>query len=393
MKTCITLVLLLLLKQLSFAQSGSETFTASGMYVVPEGVTTITIEVIGAGGHGGGNGSGGGGGGGYAAGTFEVTPLSTLSVTIGEAGGGANSGTTSVENLISASGGANGFSIPNPNLGGGGAGGTGSGGNIANNSGGNGGGGYWTYFGGGGGGAAGAAGNGMTGGNTIVWNGSNCLTPGGDGGSGGGAPGGNGGKGAGFTDAFCTISNPAANGEDFGGGGGGGNGNGGGPGLGGGGYCKISYCILNTSVSVLDATITVDNTFANYQWIDCSNGNAIIPGATGQSYTATQNGSYAAVVSDEFCTDTTECVDIVSTGNPAVSLAGGVMIYPTQFTSQIHIVNAAGDEWFELSSMAGQLIWNGRQVASQDFSELTTGWYLLKVKNQFHRQTFRLYKQ
>lgn len=224
----------------SFSQSGSQTFTTSGVFTVPAGVTVIDIQLVGAGGSGGPNGGGGGGGGGYASGNYTVVPLSDLTVTVGIAGGGASGGTSGVSDLISATGGENGFQVPNPNLGGGGAGGTGNNGTIANRTGGSGGGGYWTYFGGGGGGAAGSESDGFAGGNTITWTG-NCQTPGGDGGLSGGVPGGNGGKGAGFTDLNCNVTDPAGNGENYGGGGGGGNGNGGVPGTGIGGGVIISW--------------------------------------------------------------------------------------------------------------------------------------------------------
>lgn len=225
----------------AFAQVSPQTYTVPGLYTftVPASVTSVTIEVVGGGGSGGGNGGGGGGGGGYAKGSYNVIPGATLAVQVG-AGGSSSAGTSSVSGLISATGGANGVSVSNPNIGGGGAGGTGTGGNIANYTGGNGGGGYWTYFGGGGAGAAGSVSNGTNGGNTIAWTGV-CQTPGGSAGTGGGAPGGNGGKGAGFTDSGCNISNPSAGGANFGGGGGGGNGNGGGAGTGAGGYCQISW--------------------------------------------------------------------------------------------------------------------------------------------------------
>lgn len=240
----------------TFSQRDSLTFTTSGTFIVPAGVTSVSLEVVGAGGNGGGNGGGGGGGGGYAIGTYSVTPLATLNITVGTGGGGSAAGTTGVDALISATGGENGFWVANPNLGGGGAGGLGSGGTIANRTGGTGGGGYWTYFGGGGAGAAGSVSDGSNGGNTIPWTGQ-CLTPGGAGGPGGGAPGGNGGKGAGFTDIYCNVTNPAVNGGNWGGGGGGGNGNGGAAASGAGGYCKISW--QGGSAYTLSGTIKYPN--------------------------------------------------------------------------------------------------------------------------------------
>ena len=246
MKRTTLLALLASFSSTLFAQA---IFTSSGTFVVPAGVDTITVELVGSGGNGAFNGGGGGGGGGYARRTSAVSPGTTYSIVVGAGGSGLG---TIVGGLgVLANAGANGTTVGNPNLGGGGAGGTAMGGQV-NRTGGAGGGGYYTYFGGGGGGAAGATANGSPGGNTIVWNGSNCLTPGGSAGIGGGAPGGSGGKGAGFTDANCTVTDPVGDGIAYGGGGGGGNGIGSPVGVGGGGICIITW---NTGSSIGNAAV------------------------------------------------------------------------------------------------------------------------------------------
>ncbi|MBK9420919.1 MAG: T9SS type A sorting domain-containing protein [Flavobacteriales bacterium] len=236
-------------------------FTTSGTFLVPAGVTSIDVELVGAGGNGYSNGGGGGAGGGYAAGTFAVIPGTSHAITIGEGGSGVG---TSISGLgILAGAGTNGSIVDNPNVGGGGNGGSGTGGTV-NRTGGSGGGGFYTYFGGGGGGAAGPIGNGIPGGNTITWTGI-CLTPGGAAGPSGGAPGGAGGKGAGFTDVNCVAANPAGSGITYGGGGGGGNGNGSGSGMGAGGYCSITWEIptgIHHIASTMSSTV-VNNPFTD----------------------------------------------------------------------------------------------------------------------------------
>lgn len=221
-------------------QAQQQQFTTNGVFRVPAGVTSISVELVGPGGNGKVNGGGGGGGGGYASGTFAVVPGSTLAIVVGS--GGSDTATSMASLGISAGAGGNANSVPNPNIGGGGSGGQGVGGQVVHD-GGAGGGGYWTYFGGGGGGAAGPDADGTAGGNTVAYNGANCLTPGGTGGTGGGLPAGNGGKGAGFVDNACNATNPAGAGITYGGGGGGGNGNGGEPATGAGGVCIITWDI------------------------------------------------------------------------------------------------------------------------------------------------------
>ncbi len=360
------------------AQSGFQEFMTTGVFTVPPGVTQVFIEAVGAGGNGGFNGTGGGGGGGYASGVYAVTPLDIIYITVGTGGGGAATGTTHAGGFVSASGGENGVSVPNPEIGGGGNGGTGSGGNISNFTGGKGGGGYYTYFGGGGGGAAGPAGNGSDGGNTIAWTGI-CLTPGGDGGLSGGAPGGNGGKGAGFIDAICSVSDPSAGGSTYGGGGGGGNGNGGGPGNGSGGYVKISWCAVDVSTTLTDETITATATGVSYQWIDCGTG-MVIPGATEQSFTATVSGSYAVLVTDAVCSDTTDCVDVtVPVTGIYSSDSENWIVYPNPFTEYFIISGTDGDEWYTLTDATGRICYSSNIIVNKDFRKLAKGIFYLTI--------------
>lgn len=306
---------------LSFSQPMTYSIAGNYVYTVPAGVTTLTVDVVGAGGKGQGNGTGGGGGGGYAVGVFSVVPGMTLAVRVGSPGVNPTVGTSSVGGLgIMATGGANGVTVSNPNVGGGGAGGVGSGG-VMNYTGGTGGGGYYTYFGGGGGGAAGIAGNGSNGGNCMAYTGSNCLQPGGSAGS-GNAPGGNGGKGAGFTNSSCSVTDPAGNGQPFGGGGGGGNGIGSTPGNGGTGLCRI-YPNATTGIT--------EHTKSN------------------------------------------------------------IIVYPNPFVSNINVMNVKPNDNYELMNSLGQLIFSGKNINEQDFSELPKGIYILKVQST--GSTIKLIKQ
>lgn len=80
------------------AEAAAVTFTTSGQWQVPDGVTSIVVEAWGGGGAGGGRGastgqSGGGGGGAYASSTISVVPLQTYNYTVGAAvSGGTGNG-------------------------------------------------------------------------------------------------------------------------------------------------------------------------------------------------------------------------------------------------------------------------------------------------------------
>lgn len=111
------------------------TFTSSGSWTVPTGVTSVDVLVVGGGG-GGGYGYGGGGGGGDVNYTtaYSVTPNQTITVTVGAGGTGSSSfsvkggdGGTSSFDSYSSIGGGGGGSITNPDGNSGGSGGGGAG--------------------------------------------------------------------------------------------------------------------------------------------------------------------------------------------------------------------------------------------------------------------------
>ena len=93
---------------------------------------------------------------------------------------------------------------------------------------------------------------------------------------------------------------------------------------------NLTVFTVNTMVMTSGDTLTAALAGAtSYQWIDCDNGNSPIAGATDQSYVATTSGSYAVIISDNGCRDTSDCVAVMTTsvdGNPA--LLQNIDIFP-----------------------------------------------------------------
>ncbi len=91
----------------------------------------------------------------------------------------------------------------------------------------------------------------------------------------------------------------------------------------------VTVNTVNISTAVLNETITSAASGASYQWINCSN-NSPVSGATAQSFTATANGSYAVVVTENGCSDTSACQTISSVGiEEASNTAFSVFPNPT----------------------------------------------------------------
>jgi hypothetical protein len=85
--------------------------------------------------------------------------------------------------------------------------------------------------------------------------------------------------------------------------------------------------------------------------------------------------------------------DDISTGTPAPIAPDGVRIAPTLFSDRIQVLNADGNEYFELHSAMGGLVWHGPLIGQQDLSALPAGPYLLVISEPGSQRTLLVVKQ
>jgi hypothetical protein len=262
---------------LSFAQTFTDsTPGGSKTWTVPNGVTTITLEIWGAGGAGGGSlvnkeGGAGGGAGAYVLRTITVTPGDIITYSVGAGAiGTSNAGTTGGATTLTTVSGTN----LNAN---GGSGGSKAVHNASVSA-----------------GSGGSASGGTT--NSNGSNGSNNSTSTGDGGNGGNSNGGIGGNGA-----DGNNGGNGGNGANPGGGGGGGVLKGSSFGIGGNGgngQVKISYCTAGTLsgnqylCTYSPASTTFTSTVSGGTWSTSNSAIATVNSSTGEITTpANANGT------------------------------------------------------------------------------------------------------
>ncbi|MDP5171807.1 MAG: T9SS type A sorting domain-containing protein [Bacteroidia bacterium] len=93
-----------------------------------------------------------------------------------------------------------------------------------------------------------------------------------------------------------------------------------------------------------------------------------------------------------------------SVGNPRnsfcslnTSIAEGTLpgsrIYPNPFRSHIYLNHLRGNETFTLTNLSGQVLYQGKALAQQDFSSLPPGCYFLIVRRDSSNYRFRLIKE
>jgi hypothetical protein len=113
---------------------------------------------------------------------------------------------------------------------------------------------------------------------------------------------------------------------------------------------------IDTSLNVNDNVLTANETEATYQWLK---DNDIIDGATMQSYTVTETGSYAVVITKNNCVDTSGIYSIsITTDVLDISFGSDISVYPNPTRGDITVDMGAVYEtiYLRLYSISGKLV-------------------------------------
>ena len=162
----------------------------------------------------------------------------------------------------------------------------------------------------------------------------------------------------------------------------------------------LSNLLVDTLVIQNGAVLSANHTGISYQWLDCNNGYAPISGATNKTYTATANGSYAVIVLQSGCYDTSSCRTVTTVGLNDPSSGAEIQVFPTASNSTLHIRIANGNYNYrlQLMDMSGRMITeeNINTTSEYDFdiSRFATGSYQLLIVNEKLQQTlFKVFRK
>ncbi len=146
----------------------------------------------------------------------------------------------------------------------------------------------------------------------------------------------------------------------------------------------------DASVTQTGATLTANSLTASYQWLDCDNSYAIIPGATSQSFSPSiLNGNYALKATEFGCTDTSICYNVDFTGLEETIQNVAIQIYPNPSVGIFNVdLFGLNNEPLDMQivDLTGRLIlWqkleniSGTSVQKLDISENENGIYILNL--------------
>ncbi len=142
----------------------------------------------------------------------------------------------------------------------------------------------------------------------------------------------------------------------------------------------------DNAVTQTGVTLTAQANGATYQWIDCNNGNTAIPGATAQSYTATANGSYAVIVTQNGCDATSSCFTVNSVGIAENERIGTLSVFPNPGEGMVNLTfsDKLNQGHLTVYNLSGQVVYTRENLSGTaiqvDLSVAEPGIYFLEVR-------------
>lgn len=124
-----------------------------------------------------------------------------------------------------------------------------------------------------------------------------------------------------------------------------------------------SIVTLDLTINSVDLTITNNSPTlaasanpATFQWVDCDDNYSPITGETSNEFTASSNGNYAVIVTQNGCTDTTICEIVGNIGLENNMLENQVSLYPNPTNGDVYLDASKNIDFVKVYSVTGQLI-------------------------------------
>lgn len=154
----------------------------------------------------------------------------------------------------------------------------------------------------------------------------------------------------------------------------------------------------DTTVSINGITLTAAATNATYQWINCMT-NQPVAGATSASFTPSVNGSYAVVVTQNGCSDTSACTAITTIGLDELSVSELVTVYPNPSKGLFVLYDqyaALSGQMITVSNLLGETVLSTPITGSKtsiDLSRAHDGIYFISVHSNYGKLVTKIVKE
>jgi hypothetical protein len=163
-------------------------------------------------------------------------------------------------------------------------------------------------------------------------------------------------------------------------------------------FSQMSFCASTVDITTSNdgTTITAneDAAGASYQWIDCSD-DSDISGETSSTFTPTETGDYACIITNGCAVDTTDCVSITvattSLNQPSIE---NVSVYPNPTSKNVSIQGLKKIDKVEITSVTGRQM-NVSMPLEKEINvvDYPSGIYFVKIYSEGKILTKKLIKK
>lgn len=98
---------------------------------------------------------------------------------------------------------------------------------------------------------------------------------------------------------------------------------------------QVIVRLAGNTIIEADSTLIAQLDAVSYQWIDCETG-LTIEGANGKEFVPIRSGSYAVIVSDGACSDTSACIQFIHS-NTSEQGKQSIRVFPNPAKDKIHV--------------------------------------------------------
>lgn len=163
---------------------------------------------------------------------------------------------------------------------------------------------------------------------------------------------------------------------------------------------NLTINTVNTNVSQSGSTLTAAQANGVYQWVQCPDF-ILIPGASGQAYTATSGGSYAVIITTTSgCRDTSNCNTVVAADVNELNRKGSLRAFPNPAKDMVYLTagHSFNNASIIITSILGETVFTADHIdgikAAVNVSSMKTGTYFITVRdcNETNRIQLQLVK-
>lgn len=163
-------------------------------------------------------------------------------------------------------------------------------------------------------------------------------------------------------------------------------------------HLGLTITSINTNVTQSGIKLTSAMNSASYQWLTCPSF-SLIPSMTGQSFTAAANGSYAVIVTQNSCVDTSTCYTVTGVNVNDQAKSDQIYAYPIPSDG---FVNLETDQAFQnatikLLNAIGQVNYVQYHVHGYncllDITNYTKGFYIVEISDHGRMKRIKLQKE